>query len=268
MEIAVVCSTFNRAQQLKRTVWSIANQDYPLNDVVLIIVDDGSTDNTSEVIAQCFQDHPNLNLIDLLTVRKEEGHFGGHGIVLNLGLRYAEELGVEYVVNTGGDLLWPSYALRKHLAPHKNTEEKIKTIIKALGTLGEFSSQIPGYDGKNKDELGEAIADLVYNSEVDLLLGPQIRFIRPDRESLGEMDADPELLAGIPDRYDWKPAEKLLNQLEALTLEEFPDKDHIYLGYPGEIPCDNSHPESPSLQSAKLDFWLRILKKVVIIQSQ
>ena len=72
------------------------------------------------------------------------------------------------------------------------------------------------------------------------------------------MDADPELLAGIPDRYDWKPAEKLLNQLEALTLEEFPDKDHIYLGYPGEIPCDNSHPESPSLQSAKLDFWLRI----------
>jgi len=258
MEVAIVCSSFNRAKQLERTVWSIANQDYPLDKVVLIIIDDGSVDNTPTTIAQLFDNYPNLNLIDIVTQRKKENHFGGHGIVLNLGLRYAEELGAEYVFLTGGDILWSSYALRKHLLAHKDLDEKIRVVAVNLSELGEFKSQLTGYKENNMESIVNAVSATIHNSDADLLLGPRIYFIRPDRESLGEAEAAPGLLANIPDWYDWKPPEKLLSHPTALTLEEFPDRDHIYLGYPGERPCDNSHPESPSLQSAKLSFWLRL----------
>ena len=50
METAIICTTFNRSEQLKRTVWSITNQDYPLDKTVLIIIDDGSVDNTRDVL--------------------------------------------------------------------------------------------------------------------------------------------------------------------------------------------------------------------------
>ena len=48
--ISIITRTFNRAQTLPRAINSILDQDY--NDIELIIVNDGSTDNTNEVIKQ------------------------------------------------------------------------------------------------------------------------------------------------------------------------------------------------------------------------
>jgi len=88
----------------------------------------------------------------------------------------------------------------------------------------------------------------------DVLVGPRQYFVRPDRESIGN---NHEVLSAIPDRYDWKPAEKLLSQPEALTLEDF-GGSHIYIGMTGDKPCDIHHAEWPTLQSCKLEHWLNI----------
>ncbi len=48
MKISIVMPTFNRASTISRAINSIINQDY--SNFELLIVDDGSTDNTKEIV--------------------------------------------------------------------------------------------------------------------------------------------------------------------------------------------------------------------------
>ena len=48
--ISVIIPTFNRADTIKRAIESVLNQTY--KDLELIIVDDGSTDNTEKIVAE------------------------------------------------------------------------------------------------------------------------------------------------------------------------------------------------------------------------
>ena len=52
MNISVIIPTYNRAHLLSRAVQSVLNQTMPAHEI--IIVDDGSTDNTAELINQQF----------------------------------------------------------------------------------------------------------------------------------------------------------------------------------------------------------------------
>jgi glycosyltransferase involved in cell wall biosynthesis len=246
-EIAVISTTFNRAKQLYRSIWSIAHQDYPLDKFVLFIIDDGSIDDTQKYIDMAFKDFPDLNMVDILTDRKPRGHFGGQGIAYNIGLRHAEEMGVEYVFLTGGDILWPSYAMRKHLEVHNDPRKIACALQDQKSTMGEYVFLF--------DEVPEPHMPNLAEITPDVMIGPRQYFIRPDKESIGN---DYEVLASIPDRYDWKPPEKLLAQPVALTLEEFPGGSHIYIGYTGDKPCDTHHWTWPTLQSCKLEHWLNI----------
>jgi glycosyltransferase involved in cell wall biosynthesis len=52
MKFAVVVPTFNRKAVLRQCIEALAKQDYP--DFEVIVVDDGSTDQTSEMIVDEF----------------------------------------------------------------------------------------------------------------------------------------------------------------------------------------------------------------------
>ena len=249
-ETAVICTTFNKAEQVYRNLWCLAHQDYPLDKFVVIVIDDASVDHTQTKIMEAYEEFPQLNMINILTDRKAKGHFGGQGLVYNIGLRYAEELGVEYIINTGGDILLPSYAIRTHLELHKDARKRAWAVASQFNTLGELTELFqdgPPDPASDHEKLVKTVPDV--------LVGPRQYFVRPDRESLGN---NVPLLGSIPDRYDWKPAEKLLSQPEALTLEEFPNNTHIYIGLTGDKPCDTHHPHWPTLQSCKLEHWLNI----------
>jgi glycosyltransferase involved in cell wall biosynthesis len=46
--VSVVIPTYNRAEMLHRAVESVCSQDY--KNLEIIIIDDGSTDNTTDIV--------------------------------------------------------------------------------------------------------------------------------------------------------------------------------------------------------------------------
>ncbi|MEI7475133.1 MAG: glycosyltransferase family 2 protein [bacterium] len=50
MKVSVIICTYNYAHLISETIESVLNQSYPQEKIEIIVVDDGSTDNTKEVV--------------------------------------------------------------------------------------------------------------------------------------------------------------------------------------------------------------------------
>lgn len=98
--VSVVMPTYNRAQLLSKTVASILNQDF--EDFDLLIVDDGSTDNTAEVIKESQDQDSRLRYLPLSENR-------GYGFARGAGLQYVSG---RYVALADSDDLWLPGKLR------------------------------------------------------------------------------------------------------------------------------------------------------------
>ncbi len=79
--VTIVVPCWNEEKTLEATVNSIFKLNYPKDKLTIFLVDDGSTDNTWEVINK-FAGYPNIK-----TFRKENG---GKHTALNLGIENAE----------------------------------------------------------------------------------------------------------------------------------------------------------------------------------
>ncbi len=75
-KVSVVIPTYNRANVITRSILSAANQE-TIDDIEIVVVDDGSTDNTKEVIEK-------LNLPNVRYLKKENG---GVSSARNVGIR-------------------------------------------------------------------------------------------------------------------------------------------------------------------------------------
>ena len=92
--VSVVMPTYNRADLLPRTIASILSQDY--DDLELLIVDDGSSDNTTEVIREIQEQDSRLRYLQLPENR-------GIGFAREAGLQH---LSGKYIALADSDDLW------------------------------------------------------------------------------------------------------------------------------------------------------------------
>jgi glycosyltransferase involved in cell wall biosynthesis len=92
--VSVVMPTYNRADLLPKTIASILSQD--LEDFELLIVDDGSTDNTAAVIREIQARDARLRYVPLPENR-------GIGFVRQTGLQHASG---KYIALADSDDLW------------------------------------------------------------------------------------------------------------------------------------------------------------------
>lgn len=79
--VSIIVPCWNEEQTLGKTLHSLLDLDYPKNKLEIIVVDDGSTDNTWEVM-QKFTTYPQIKIF-----RKENG---GKHTALNFGLTKSE----------------------------------------------------------------------------------------------------------------------------------------------------------------------------------
>ncbi len=117
--VSVIIPTFNREHLIQRTISSVLAQTF--SDLELIIVDDGSTDNTGEVI-QKFTD-PRIRYIPL------DKNYGG-GYARNQGIKAAHG---ELIAFLDSDDEWMPEKLELQIARLRANDNPFMTVVYCIG---------------------------------------------------------------------------------------------------------------------------------------
>ena len=108
-KVSIIMPTYNRAGLIVETIESIRNQTYP--NWELIIVDDGSDDNTEEIITQLKDERIRFH---------KAGRTGIGGRIKNMGLKMATG---ELIAFIDSDDLWATTKLEKQVEALKQYPE-------------------------------------------------------------------------------------------------------------------------------------------------
>ena len=171
MFVSVIICTYNRASSLKRTLQSFIRQTIPTEEFELLVVDDGSVDNTAEVCRQMQVELPNLKYLSAGT---------------NIGLASAANLGIEsskgdYILFTDDDCLAKEDWIERMQAALEledivagAVESPTSNYIKLCHNISQFHCFMPG----RKVEW------------VDFVAGANVGFKRSVLEELGGFEQD------------------------------------------------------------------------------
>lgn len=97
-KLFIVIPAYNEEKNIEKTIsdwYPILITNQLTNDSKLVIVDDGSTDQTADLVKQMYNDYP------LITLLQKEN--GGHGSALMLGYNFALSNDAEWVFQTDAD---------------------------------------------------------------------------------------------------------------------------------------------------------------------
>ncbi len=108
--VSIIVPVWNEEKTVLKTISSILNLNYPQNKLAIVIVDDGSTDNTWNVV-QSFEGHPQIKLL-----RKENG---GKHTALNYAL---EQINTDLVGCLDADSFVHPEALRRIVKKFEDAE--------------------------------------------------------------------------------------------------------------------------------------------------
>lgn len=116
--VTITVPAYNEGLNVKKTVDSLLGLDYPKDKLFLILVDDGSTDDTWQVMQQ-YKDHPQIKIFT-----KENG---GKYTAQNLGL---EECKTEFVGCLDSDSLVHPEALKRIMTYFQ--DEKVMAVAPTI----------------------------------------------------------------------------------------------------------------------------------------
>jgi glycosyltransferase involved in cell wall biosynthesis len=102
-KVSVIIPAYNRYAYIRRAIESVLNQSY--KDIELIVVDDGSTDNTREILEDY---EPRMLLLE-----HEGGANKGQSAAINLGLQNAQG---EYIAILDSDDCWETNKIELQIA--------------------------------------------------------------------------------------------------------------------------------------------------------
>ncbi|MDR2010277.1 MAG: glycosyltransferase [Bacteroidales bacterium] len=128
--LSVIISAKNEAKNLKKSLPLVLNQDYP--DFEVILVNDGSTDNTSEILKEFSKTYNNLKIINI-----EQSH--GKKEALSIAIQNSSH---EYLVFTDADC----YPLsEKWLSTISSKFSEKKQIILGYGAYEKQTGFLNGF---------------------------------------------------------------------------------------------------------------------------
>jgi glycosyltransferase involved in cell wall biosynthesis len=131
--ISVIIPTFNRASLIRDALFSVYQQSH--RPIELIVVDDGSTDNTEEIVTDFSNEHVSSNF---RLIYEYQTNAGGN-VARNKGIGLAT---AEYVAFLDSDDLWMPMKLEKQLTQIKGFDN-IGAVYCGLVEIGmDFNGAI------------------------------------------------------------------------------------------------------------------------------
>ena len=136
---SIIIPSHNNKKQLLNTLTKLTLQNYPKDEYEIIIVDDGSIDNTKQEIKKFILQHKNFNLKAIyfprVIERKEGDARFRAGLARNLGVKHSEG---QILAFLDSDILVPPYYLQKLKKEHETADVillkryhlKTKAIVK------------------------------------------------------------------------------------------------------------------------------------------
>ncbi len=112
--VSVIIPTYNRAKTLPRAIKSALSQSY--KNIEVIIVDDGSTDNTEEIV----KNYQDSRIVFLKHITNE-----GCAAALNTGISNVKG---EYVAFLDSDDEWLPTKIEKQMVKFKYVDENVGVI--------------------------------------------------------------------------------------------------------------------------------------------
>jgi len=138
--VTILVPCYNEGDNGEDTLLAALNQNYP--NVEVIAINDGSTDNTAEVLNRMAQEHPRLRVIHLAQNQ-------GKAMALRMGAMAAHS---DYLVCIDGDamldadavnyLVWPLLVMPRVGAVTGNPRIRTRSTLVGRIQVGEFSSII------------------------------------------------------------------------------------------------------------------------------
>lgn len=123
-KISVVIPSFNNAKFLANVINHLIHQSVPAEDYEIVVVEDGGTDHTSEIIQTLFKGFAskvNLKFIYWSKLHPEKGqqNFFRAGLARNLGVQFTEG---EYLFFLDSDMLVPAHFIETCLNQLKTND--------------------------------------------------------------------------------------------------------------------------------------------------
>ena len=63
-KLSIIMPAYNSAQYIKDCLDSCEKQDISTDDYEIIVINDGSSDNTLQIISECQQNYSNIRVLD------------------------------------------------------------------------------------------------------------------------------------------------------------------------------------------------------------
>ncbi|HUH73474.1 MAG TPA: glycosyltransferase [Chitinophagales bacterium] len=138
LPVSVIICAYNEAENLKRYLPAIFNQQY--SDFEVLVVNDGSTDATAQVLTDLQIQYPILKII---TILPEEKKHLGKKYALNLGIQQASH---PYLLLTDADCEVVSENWISNMVQYLDVETEMVLGIAPYYSTGTFLSKMVSYE--------------------------------------------------------------------------------------------------------------------------
>lgn len=123
MQLSIIIPTYNRADILKECLERLGKQEFMNNEFEIVVVDDGSTDDTKNVVQQAKKQYK----VDIRYLYQKNQ---GQGIARNYGLRYAKGTIVAFI---GDDILVLPDFVQQHIRLHRAHKKENEAVLGFVG---------------------------------------------------------------------------------------------------------------------------------------
>ncbi len=114
MKVSIVIATYNRRYMLDRSLECLFRQDYPKDQYEIIVVDDGSNDDTQKIVEE------KNSFCGLKYLKHKERK--GQSRAKNLGVNHAQG---EVIIFIDDDVFCPPQFIKQHMRYHKKYDNII-----------------------------------------------------------------------------------------------------------------------------------------------